>query len=224
MFQWCCSTTINWYDDQLPFVVVGDQFLCVVVTGLQHSHLQPAVDVRQASNTSLPLSGGKMLFLGVPQMLLATFNFCSVSLMIIFNYHLLFYNPPLVACRLLPPPTTMWEMMLTFLNCWPVEATTQWQHFPPPTLVLMLHGWLPYIATAACSLKKKQKTIKINWALKEKSQNHPGLPPWCWAVAFLGCEWPPTINLWGMALAAAIMCRNALWCADWRKKSKNFQS
>jgi len=44
------------------------------------------------------------------------------------------------------------------------------------------------------SLKKKQKTIKINWALKEKSQNHPGLP-WCWAVAFLGCEKPPTIDL-----------------------------
>jgi len=83
--------------------VVGDQFLCVVVTGLQHSHLQPAVDVRQASNTSLPLSGGKMLFLGVPQMLLATFNFCSVSLMIIFNYHLLFLQPT-IGC--LPPVAT----------------------------------------------------------------------------------------------------------------------
>ena len=42
--------------------------------------------------------------LGVPQMLLATFNFCSVSLMIIFNYHLLFLQPT-IGC-LLPVATT----------------------------------------------------------------------------------------------------------------------
>jgi len=33
-----------------------------VVTGLQHSHLWPAVNVRQASNTHLPPSSEKMFF------------------------------------------------------------------------------------------------------------------------------------------------------------------
>jgi len=37
-----------------------NQFLCVVVMGLQHSHLWPAVDVRQVSDTHLPPSGGKI--------------------------------------------------------------------------------------------------------------------------------------------------------------------
>jgi len=48
--------------------------------------------LRQASDTPLPLSGGKMLFLGASQMLLAVFYFCSVLLMIVFIF-LLFLQP-----------------------------------------------------------------------------------------------------------------------------------
>jgi len=62
----------------------------------QHTRLRPAVNVRRASDTPLPPSGGKMLFLGVLQTSLVAFDFCSVSLMIFLKFtthHLL------LACR-----------------------------------------------------------------------------------------------------------------------------